>query len=112
MHWLALIVSGSLEAFFPMLMLWSESYTHLVYTPVLFFTITISIFLMKYSMTVIPLAIAYMVWTALGILGTSLVGILVLNEPVTVIRSISLLMIIVAIMGLKVSSILPSVCKT
>lgn len=104
MHWLALIVSGVMEAFFPMLVLLSESYTHLVYTSVLFTSITVAILLMKYAMTVIPLAVAYMVWTALGILGTSLVGILVLDDPVTLVRSLSLLLIIAAVSGLKISS--------
>ena len=104
MHWFALILSGILEAFFPMLMIRSETFTHLVYTPIFFASVILAISLMKYAMKLIPLAVAYMVWTALGILGTSLVGIMALDEPVTIIKSISLVLIVVAVSGLRISS--------
>ena len=68
-------------------------------------TIIVAVILMRYSMNGIPLAIAYMVWTSLGILGTSLIGIYVLEEPLTIIKAISLAVIVIAVAGLRISSI-------
>lgn len=108
MHWFALIISGVLEAFFPMLMIRSESFTHLFYTPFMLISIITAVILMRYSMKVIPLAVAYIVWTAMGILGTSLIGILLLDEPATVLKLVSLAIIIIAVSGLRITAVISS----
>ena len=60
-------------------------------------------------MTSIALAISYMVWTSLGNLGTSLIGIYVLEEPITIIKSLSLAVIVIAVS--KFRKVLRGICR-
>lgn len=52
----------------------------------------------------LPIGTAYAVWTGIGALGAVIIGMLFLNEPVTVPRIIFLLFILVGLIGLKLTS--------
>lgn len=104
MQWLVLILAGLFEAFIPILIIRSETYTHLMYTPLLFVIIAASILCLRYAMTRMPVSIAYTVWTACGILGTTLIGSLMLNESMNTIKIVSLFLIVIAVTGLRIST--------
>lgn len=61
-------------------------------------------YLLAKASQVLPIGTAYAVWVDIGALGASIVGILVLKEPVSVAKVIFLGMLLVAIIGLKLSS--------
>ena len=104
MQWLVLILAGVFEAFIPLLIIRSDTYTHLLYTPLLLIIIVASILCLRYAISRMPVSIAYTVWTACGILGTTLIGFLLLDEAMNMIKIFSLLLIVIAVAGLRVST--------
>lgn len=59
---------------------------------------------LSYALRTIDMGIAYAIWGALGILLISTIGILFLNESISVIKVISILLIILGTVGLRPAS--------
>ena len=55
-------------------------------------------------MKALPVGTAYSVWTGIGAVGTVVLGILLLNEPRDAFRLVSILLIVVGIVGLRLTS--------
>ncbi|GIP56915.1 multidrug efflux SMR transporter [Paenibacillus sp. FSL W8-0186] len=64
----------------------------------------ISFTFLTYAMKDIPLSTAYAVWTGIGTLGSTLIGILFFKEPRNALRVFCILGIIFTIIGLKLVS--------
>ena len=62
----------------------------------------VSFTFLSYAMEDIPLSTAYAVWTGIGTLGSTIVGILFYKEPRNALRIFCILGIIFTIIGLKV----------
>jgi quaternary ammonium compound-resistance protein SugE len=60
--------------------------------------------LLSISMRTLPLGTAYTVWTGVGAVGSFLVGIAALGEPVNVVRLAAALLIVSGIVLMKVSA--------
>lgn len=52
----------------------------------------------------LPIGTAYAVWVGIGALGAAILGVTLLQEPVTFARMFFLAMLLVAIVGLKMTS--------
>ena len=104
MHWLALFISGLLEALFPLLLKLTEGFSRWQPLLILLCTGCLTLFLLKYSLRVIPISVAYLVWSALGTFGTVLVGFVILDEPVTLIRVLFLSTLILGVAGIQRST--------
>ena len=102
--WVTLVVAGLFEVICPIFLKISKGFT--VTTPTILFliTLTISMFLLAYSMRSIPIGVAYPVWTGIGAVGTVVVGILFFKEDVNLQKIIFLSLILIGIIGLKLSS--------
>ena len=62
-----------------------------------------SFFLLAQSLKSIPIGTAYAVWTGIGIMGTAILGIILFNEPASLLRLLFLGLILVGIIGLKLT---------
>jgi quaternary ammonium compound-resistance protein SugE len=51
----------------------------------------------------IPIGTAYAVWTGIGAAGTFLIGLLFFNDPVKTLRILSFLLIVIGIVGLRLT---------
>jgi len=51
----------------------------------------------------IPMGIAYSVWTGIGAMGTLTLGIIVFHDPINLFRLSAALLIILGILGLRMS---------
>ena len=102
--WVTLVVAGLFEVIWAIFLKNSKGFT--VATPTILFLITlaISMFLLAYSMRSIPIGVAYPVWTGIGAVGTVIVGILFFKEGVNLQKIIFLFLILIGIIGLKLSS--------
>ena len=49
----------------------------------------------------IPMGTAYPIWTGIGTVGTVIMGIIFFNEPVTFLRLLFIVTLIISIIGLK-----------
>lgn len=63
--------------------------------------LVLSIYLLYKATDTIPLGTAYAIWTGLGAVGITLIGILVYKEPATFWRVFFMTTLIISIVGLK-----------
>ena len=52
----------------------------------------------------LPISVAYPIWTGLGVLGVSLFGMLLFQEPAGAVKVLSIALICLGVVGLKLSS--------
>ncbi|WP_157269345.1 quaternary ammonium compound efflux SMR transporter SugE [Azohydromonas aeria] len=104
MSWLLLIVAGLFEVVWAVGLKYSAGFTRLwpsVGTGVAF---VLSIGLLGWALRELPVGTAYAVWVGIGAVGTALVGMTLLGEPVSLARLGSLALVVAGIVGLKLSS--------
>ena len=102
--WILLIVAGLLEIVWAVGLKYTESFTRLLPSAITLTAMLLSIVLLARALRTIPVGTGYAVWTGIGAVGTTLVGILVLGEPRGAGRLIAISTIICGIVGLKLSS--------
>lgn len=104
MAWILLFIAGIFEIGWAIGMKYTEGFTKLVPSILTLLSMGLSVYLLSLATKEIPIGTAYAVWTGIGIAGTSVLGIIMFNEAVEVLRVIFILMILIAIVGLKVIS--------
>lgn len=52
----------------------------------------------------LPMGLSYAVWTSIGIIGSTLVGFCIFNESVNMLKVVCLFMILMGVIGLKLTS--------
>lgn len=103
MHWLILVVAGLFEIGWAIGLKYTEGFTRLWPTVGTALSMIISIGLLGIAMKSLPVGTAYAVWVGVGAIGTALLGIVLFEEPVNLLRLISLALILAGIIGLKLS---------
>jgi len=107
MNWIFLIIAGIFEVVFAFCLGKAKETTgNEMYIWYIGFLVAVSIsmgLLIKATHS-IPIGTAYAVWTGIGAVGTVLVGIMVFEEPVTLLRLIFMTTLIGSIVGLKAVS--------
>ena len=101
MAWLLLIVAGLLEVVWAFSMKASDGFTRLVPTAVTFVAMIASFALLASSMRTLPLGTAYTVWTGIGAIGAFAVGIIVLGEPLGLVRLTAAVLIVTGLVMMK-----------
>lgn len=99
--WLCLIIAGALEIVWAYFMKLSCGFTVLVPTVVVIICLVISFFLLGRAVNVLGIGLSYAVFTGIGIAGTTIIGIFLLNETANLVKIISLIVLLVGIIGLK-----------
>jgi quaternary ammonium compound-resistance protein SugE len=104
MSWILLVVAGLLEVCWAVGLKYTQGFTRL--WPSLFVGVTLaaSMVLLSLAARTLPIGTAYAVWVGIGALGAAVLGIVLFQEPVTPARLGFLALLLVAIIGLKVSS--------
>jgi small multidrug resistance pump len=64
----------------------------------------ISFFCLSQSLTVIPLGVAYAIWSGVGIAATALIGAVVFREALTRPRSLGVLLVIAGVVALNLAA--------
>ncbi|NDL61456.1 quaternary ammonium compound efflux SMR transporter SugE [Acerihabitans arboris] len=103
MSWLLLIFAGLLETVWAIGLKYTEGFTRLGPSVVTLIAMAISITLLAFAMRELPVGTAYAVWTGIGVVGTVIIGMMWLGEPVQWVRIVSLAMIVLGIVGLKLT---------
>lgn len=102
--WVILTIAGLLEVCWAIGLKYTEGFTKLF--PSIFTLITLagSMYLLARASNVLPIGTAYGVWVGIGALGAAILGIVLFHEPATPARLFFLLLLLVSIIGLKVTS--------
>jgi quaternary ammonium compound-resistance protein SugE len=101
--WLYLIVAGILEVVWAFTMKQSDGFSKLGPSIVTLAAVLASFGLLTLAMRSLPLGTAYTIWTGIGAVGAFVVGIVVLGESASAPRIASAALIIVGLVGLKLS---------
>lgn len=104
MNWLLLIAAGLLEVGWAVGLKYTEGFTKFWPSVWTLAAMLLSITLLGLAMRDLPVGTAYAVWTGIGAVGTVIVGIYLLGDPATAGRLISIGLILLGIIGLKLSS--------
>lgn len=104
MAWVYLVVAGFLEVVWAFYMKKSEGFTLLTPSVMTLITMIASFGLLSISMRSLPLGTAYTIWTGIGAVGAFVVGIAVLNEPITPMRVLAATLIVSGLVMMKLSS--------
>ncbi len=103
MSWVYLFLAGIFEMCWAVGMKLSHGFSRPLWAVFTAVTMLMSVWLLALAMRSLPLGSSYAIWTGIGAVGTALAGILFFHEPATLGRIVSLLLIIVGIVGLRLS---------
>ncbi|PPE74523.1 quaternary ammonium compound-resistance protein SugE [Solimonas fluminis] len=103
MSWLLLVLAGLFEIGWAIGLKYTEGFTRPLPTVLTVGAMAISLGLLGLAMRSLPVGTAYAVWVGIGAAGTVLLGILLLNEPATIARMVSVLLILAGVIGLKLA---------
>lgn len=104
MPWILLIIAALLEICWATGLKYTDGFRNPL--PSLFVGLTLagSMFLLAWAARTLPIGTAYAVWVGIGAFGTAVLGIVLFGESASLPRLICLAMLIIAIIGLKLTS--------
>lgn len=102
--WLVLIVAGLLEIGWAIGLKYTEGFTRPLPTVLTLGAMALSLGLLGLAVKTLPVGTAYAVWVGIGAVGTAVLGVVLLDEPLNALRAASLVLIVAGIVGLKLST--------
>ena len=105
MAWLYLVLAGFLEIGWPigLKLGWTEEGVRVLWLGFAIACILFSGLFLLLAQKEIPMGTAYAVWTGIGAAGTFILGIVLYNDPIGILRIASVLLIIAGVIGLKLA---------
>lgn len=102
--WIYLTIAGILEVCWAIGLKYTAGFTKLWPSVFTITTLAASMYLIAKAALVLPIGTAYAVWVGIGAFGAALFGILLLGESASPARLGFLAMLIVSIIGLKMTA--------
>lgn len=103
MNWLYLVIAGVFEIAWAIGLKYTEGFTRVWPSTGTIMAMIASFYFLAQALKSIPVGTGYAVWTGIGAAGTAIMGIVLFAESTALPRLVSLVLIILGIMGLKVS---------
>lgn len=101
MQWIMLLLAGVFEVAWAVLMKLSNGFTLVVPTVFTIVGYILSAVFLSLALKQLPLGTAYAMWTGFGIIGTTILGIVIFHEPVSAAKFVCVALIAGGIVGLK-----------
>ncbi|MFP4019585.1 MAG: DMT family transporter [Bacteroidales bacterium] len=102
MAWIYLLIAGLFEIGWAIGMKYTEGFHKILPTVVVFIAMVLSVYFLSVAVRTIPVGTAYAVWTGIGIVGTTIWGIAVFDEPYNFLRILFISLIVISIVGLRI----------
>lgn len=102
--WILLAIAGLLEVGWAIGLKYTEGFSKIGPSVFTLVALAGSMFLLAKAATVLPIGTAYGVWVGIGALGAAILGIFLFKETATPARLFFLAMLLISIIGLKVTS--------
>lgn len=97
------MIAGFLEIGWAIGLKYTEGFTRLWPTAWTVFAMVASFFFLSKAVAIIPIGMAYAIWTGIGAVGTIILGIVLFNESCEPFRVVFIGLVIAGIIGLKFS---------
>lgn len=104
MAWLLLIIAGVLEAGWAIGLKYTDGFRRPVPSILTGLAIVASMVLLAWAARTLPIGTAYAIWVGIGTAGAVTLGMILFHEPVTPSRIFFLVLLLVSLVGLKLSS--------
>lgn len=104
MAWVTLVVAGLLEVVWSLGLKYTHGFTRLRPSLITATAIVVSMVLLARAARDIPIGTAYGVWVGIGAVGAAVGGVVLFNEPLSAMRGVFLSLLIVSIIGLRLTS--------
>ncbi|MDB5044788.1 MAG: rane protein [Deinococcus sp.] len=104
MAWILLVLAGLLEVGWAIGLKYTEGFTRPLPTALTLASMIASITLLGLAVKTLPIGTAYGVWVGIGAVGAAILGIVLFKEPASAARLGFMALMVVAIIGLKVTS--------
>ena len=104
MAWIVLFVAGLFEIAWAVALKYSDGFTRLWPSVIFGVTAWLSFLCLAYALKSLPVGTSYAVWTGIGAVGIAIFGIVWLGEPAGAVRIGCIALIVVGILGLKISA--------
>jgi quaternary ammonium compound-resistance protein SugE len=101
--WLFVVVAGVAEVVWAVAMKQSNGFSRLAPTLVMVAGLAVSFACLAAALKVLPVGTGYAVWTGIGAAGTALAGMWLLGEPREAPRLVCIALIVVGIIGLRLT---------
>ncbi|MDD3159308.1 MAG: multidrug efflux SMR transporter [Anaeromusa sp.] len=105
MAWIYLVIAGLFEIGWPLGLKMAQTMEGKQFTGLAIAVIAMGLsgFFLFTAQKDIPMGTAYAVWTGIGAAGTFILGIILYNDPIGILRIASVLLIIAGVIGLKLA---------
>ncbi|WP_437775436.1 quaternary ammonium compound efflux SMR transporter SugE [Sorangium sp. So ce1097] len=104
MSWLVLLLAGLLEVCWAVGLKYTQGFSRPLPTALTVTAIIASLYLLEVASRTLPIGTAYAVWVGIGAFGAAIAGMILFGEPATPARLGFLALLVVSILGLKLSS--------
>lgn len=104
MAWVYLFIAGVFEVIWAIGLKYSHGFTRLYPSLITLGGMLISFYLLSLATKSLPIGTAYAIWTGIGAFGSVLLGIILFSEPLNILRIVFLCLILIGILGLKLTS--------
>jgi len=104
MAWVMLVLAGVLEVGWAIGLKYSEGFTRLWPSVGTALAMVMSLALLGVATKTLPTGTAYSVWVGVGAVGTVVLGIVLLGEPASLGRLLSVGLIVAGVIGLKLAT--------
>ena len=104
MAWVYLLIASVLEVGWAIGLKYTDGLTRLWPSVFTFLTMIASFYFLSLAVRTMPIGTGYAIWTGIGVVGTTTLGVLLFAEPFSALRIACILLIIAGIVGLELTS--------
>ena len=104
MAWFVLVIAGLLEVVWTLGLKYTEGFTRVGPSIMTATAIVTSMWMLAQAAKTLPIGTAYGVWVGIGVVGATIGGVVLFEEPLNSSRVFFLILLVVSIVGLKVSA--------
>jgi quaternary ammonium compound-resistance protein SugE len=102
--WVILLIAGILEIGWSVGLKYADGFSKPVPSVLTVLAMVVSMFLLGKAAQTLPIGTAYAVWVGIGAAGAAMFGIFLFKEPASLMRIAFLGLLVISIVGLKLTS--------
>ncbi|NGX38175.1 MAG: Quaternary ammonium compound-resistance protein SugE [Chlamydiae bacterium] len=106
MVWVVLTLAGIFEIVWAVGLKYTEGFTKVVPSIITVVAMALSVWFLSIAMKTLPLGISYAIWTGIGIIGTTIIGIFLFGDSASIVKVVCISLILIGILGLRLSTYL------
>ncbi|MDD3985384.1 MAG: SMR family transporter [Methanobacterium sp.] len=99
--WIYLVLAGFMEVGWAVGLKYTNGFSQPIPSIITVIFMVLSLYLLSLALKTISIGTGYTIWTGIGVIGTAIIGMVLLGDSKEFIRMIFILIIIIGILGLQ-----------